>query len=53
MRSLLALIRLAQARARLRFSGEISKSDLNDALILIEESQKSVGGRKGDKKDNT
>lgn len=57
----MALIRLAQARvpidsiqARLRFSNEINKSDINDALILIEESQKSVTNtRFKDKKSST
>lgn len=36
MRSLLGLLRLAQARAKLRFSNEISKADIEDSLILIE-----------------
>lgn len=54
MRSLLALIRMAQARARLRFSNEISKEDVTDCLELIEESQKSVlSGRLDRKKKET
>ena len=35
MRSLLALIRLCQARARLRFSNEVSPSDVADCLEII------------------
>lgn len=48
MRSLLAMLRLAQARAKLRFSNEVSKADIDDSLILIEESQRSVSNPKFD-----
>ena len=56
MRSLLGLIRLCQARvhffniqAKLRFSNEVSRSDVIDCLEIIDESQKS-GHQRGDQK---
>ena len=52
MRSLLALIRLCQARARLRFSNEVSRNDLLDCIEIIEESQKFHRGPTNEKKKN-
>ena len=41
-RSLLAVIRLSQALAKLRFSESVSKEDIEEALYVMEESQRSV-----------
>lgn len=41
-RTLLAVIRLSQAMAKLRFSHEVNKHDIEEALRLMEESQRSV-----------
>jgi DNA replication licensing factor MCM7 len=41
-RTLLAVIRLSQALAKIRFSTEVSKSDIEEALRLMEESQRSI-----------
>lgn len=41
-RTLLAVIRLSQALAKLRFSNEVCKDDVEEALNLMEESQRSV-----------
>lgn len=41
-RTLLAVIRLSQAMAKLRFSNEVNKSDIEEALRLMEESQRSI-----------
>lgn len=41
-RTLLGLIRLCQARARLRFSNEVNSDDVEECLELIQESQASI-----------
>ena len=41
-RSLLAVVRLSQALAKLRLSDSVSKEDIEEALYLMEESQRSV-----------
>jgi len=41
-RSLLAILRLAQALARLRFSNEVLQSDIEEAIRLTNESKKSL-----------
>lgn len=41
-RTLLAVIRLSQAMAKLRFSNEVNKHDIEEALRLMEESQRSI-----------
>ncbi len=41
-RTLLAIIRMAQALARLRFRSVIEESDLHEALRLMESSKKSM-----------
>ena len=41
-RTLLAVIRLSQALAKLRFSHQVTKEDIEEALFLMEESQRSV-----------
>ena len=41
-RSLLGIIRLSQAHARLRFAKEVNECDVNEALRLIEVSRKSI-----------
>ena len=41
-RTLLAVIRLSQALAKLRFSDQVTKEDIEEALYLMEESQRSV-----------
>lgn len=41
-RTLLAVIRIAQAMAKLRFSHEVNKADIEEALRLMEESQRSI-----------
>ena len=41
-RSLLAIIRLSQAMAKIRLSEEVSKEDIEEALSLMDESQRSV-----------
>lgn len=59
-RTLLGVIRLAQALAKIRFSGEVSQEDIDEALNLMEESQRSIIDTKEDntniktlKKDTT
>jgi len=41
-RSLLAILRLAQALARLRFNDEVEQIDVDEALNLIESSRESI-----------
>eukprot|EP01015_Nassula_variabilis_P033724 TRINITY_DN8157_c0_g2_i1.p2 TRINITY_DN8157_c0_g2~~TRINITY_DN8157_c0_g2_i1.p2 ORF type:complete len:141 (+),score=32.06 TRINITY_DN8157_c0_g2_i1:83-505(+) len=41
-RTLLAIIRLAQAHARLRFSDEVNQNDIDEALRLMESSRSSI-----------
>lgn len=41
-RTLLGIIRLAQAMARLRFSEIVEEADVDEALRLMEESQRTV-----------
>lgn len=41
-RTLLAILRLSQARAKLRFAEEVEQSDIDEALRLIEVSRKSI-----------
>jgi len=41
-RSLLAIIRLSQGLARLRFNDEVELSDVDEALRLIEVSRSSI-----------
>jgi DNA replication licensing factor MCM7 len=41
-RTLLAVIRIAQAMAKLRFSHQVNKADIEEALRLMEESQRSI-----------
>lgn len=41
-RTLLGIIRLAQALAKLRFSSEVDQNDIDEALRLMEKSQESV-----------
>ncbi|EGR34237.1 hypothetical protein IMG5_019440 [Ichthyophthirius multifiliis] len=48
-RTLLGIIRLAQALAKLRFSDLVNQDDVNEALRLMEESQKSVEETQDDK----
>lgn len=57
-RTLLAVIRLSQAMAKLRFSDTVSQEDIEEALNLMSESQRSIMdttddvGPKRNKKDN-
>ncbi|KAM0347088.1 hypothetical protein ACHAPU_005027 [Fusarium lateritium] len=50
-RTLLGVVRLAQALARLRFSSEVTQDDVNEALRLVEASKESLNndstGRQG------
>ena len=51
-RTLLGVVRLAQALARLRFSNEVSQDDVDEALRLVEASKESLNtelgsGRRG------
>ncbi|KAI1639522.1 DNA replication licensing factor mcm7 [Biscogniauxia mediterranea] len=52
-RTLLGVVRLAQALARLRFASEVSQDDVDEALRLVEASKESLaahegnGGRRG------
>jgi DNA replication licensing factor MCM7 len=41
-RTLLAVIRLSQALAKLRFSNEVNKDDIEEAMTLMNESQRSI-----------
>lgn len=41
-RTLLAVIRLSQALAKMRFTSEVSQDDIDSALKLMEESQRSI-----------
>lgn len=41
-RTLLAVVRLSQALAKLRLSNEVNKNDIEEALNLMDESQRSV-----------
>jgi DNA replication licensing factor MCM7 len=53
-RSLLAIIRLAQGLARLRFNDEVEQVDVDEALRLIEVSRSSINDEeKGDKTSYT
>ena len=57
-RTLLAVIRLSQALAKIRFSNEVSQEDIDEALNLMNQSQRSIvntdnnTGIKKHKKDN-
>jgi DNA replication licensing factor MCM7 len=46
-RTLLGVVRLAQALARLRFSNEVSSDDVDEALRLIEASKDSLNAETG------
>jgi len=41
-RTLLSILRLAQALARLRFSGEVAQGDVDEAMRLMYESKRSI-----------
>ena len=41
-RTLLGIVRLSQAFAKLRFSNEVGKKDIENAIELIEKAQSSV-----------
>ena len=49
-RSLLAIIRLAQGLARLRFNDEVEQEDVDEALRLIEVSRSSINDEENDNK---
>ncbi|KAM4054903.1 MCM2/3/5 family protein [Hirsutella rhossiliensis] len=46
-RTLLGVVRLAQALARLRFSNQVSQDDVDEALRLIEASKESLNAEMG------
>jgi DNA replication licensing factor MCM7 len=46
-RTLLGVVRLAQALARLRFSNEVSQDDVDEALRLVEASKDSLNADQG------
>ncbi|EQL01265.1 DNA replication licensing factor mcm7 [Ophiocordyceps sinensis CO18] len=46
-RTLLGVVRLAQALARLRFSNQVSQDDVDEALRLIEASKESLNSEMG------
>ncbi|KAH7034803.1 DNA replication licensing factor mcm7 [Microdochium trichocladiopsis] len=46
-RTLLGVVRLAQALARLRFASEVSQDDVDEALRLIEASKDSLAAHEG------
>ncbi|KAI0155051.1 DNA replication licensing factor mcm7 [Xylariaceae sp. FL1272] len=46
-RTLLGVVRLAQALARLRFATEVSQDDVDEALRLIEASKESLAAHEG------
>ncbi|GAP87322.1 putative DNA replication licensing factor mcm7 [Rosellinia necatrix] len=46
-RTLLGVVRLAQALARLRFSTEVSQDDVDEALRLVESSKESLAAHEG------
>ncbi len=43
-RTLLGVVRLSQALARLRFSGVVSQEDVDEALRIVEASKESLAG---------
>ena len=50
-RTLLAIIRLAQAMAKLNFRNEVKQFDVDEALTLMDFSIKSLRNLKGDNKN--
>lgn len=46
-RTLLGVVRLAQALARLRFTNQVSQDDVDEALRLIESSKESLAAHEG------
>ncbi|CAL8094133.1 unnamed protein product [Calicophoron daubneyi] len=50
-RTLLAIMRLSTARARLRAAAEVSKSDIDEAMRLMEASRASINATGGDDLD--
>lgn len=50
-RTLLAIIRLAQAMAKLNFRNEVRQADVDEALKLMDYSIKSLRSLKGDNKN--
>lgn len=46
-RTLLGIVRLAQALARLRFATEVSQEDVDEALRLVESSKESLAAHEG------
>jgi DNA replication licensing factor MCM7 len=46
-RTLLGVVRLAQALARLRFSSEVTQDDVDEALRLVEASKESLNNELG------
>ncbi|KAI1502432.1 DNA replication licensing factor mcm7 [Biscogniauxia marginata] len=46
-RTLLGVVRLAQALARLRFASEVSQDDVDEALRLVEASKESLAAHEG------
>ncbi|KAI0404833.1 DNA replication licensing factor mcm7 [Xylaria palmicola] len=46
-RTLLGVVRLAQALARLRFATEVSQDDVDEALRLVESSKESLAAHEG------
>ncbi|KAI1436785.1 DNA replication licensing factor mcm7 [Xylaria sp. CBS 124048] len=46
-RTLLGVVRLAQALARLRFATEVSRDDIDEALRLVESSKESLAAHEG------
>ncbi|KAL8778036.1 MAG: hypothetical protein Q9194_002224 [Teloschistes cf. exilis] len=52
-RTLLGIVRLSQALARLRFSAEVATDDVDEALRLVEVSKASLQGSHGGKSDQS
>ncbi|KAL8700578.1 MAG: hypothetical protein Q9201_005372 [Fulgogasparrea decipioides] len=52
-RTLLGMVRLSQALARLRFSAEVATDDVDEALRLVEVSKASLYGNQGGRKDQS
>jgi len=51
-RTLLGIIRLSQAMARLRFSEVVEEADVEEALRLMDMSQRTVANVHGRKRNN-
>lgn len=51
-RTLLGIVRLAQALARLRFSNQVTQEDVDEALRLVEASKESLDSEAGGRRRN-